>query len=195
MLLTEACRSGKRKSDLPRTLLGDVYSPGMNAPSDPEPCPKPLSPGLPADWERYYDLRWRVLRAPWNQPRGSEKDELEEQSEHLMILGSEAEALAVGRLHFNSAREAQVRFMAVAPEARGRGLGGLILAELERRALTAGATAIVLNARENARRFYEKHGYKVIGPAPTLFDAVPHSRMRKELSAAAFSSPNESGRA
>src|SRR5690242_9130916 len=123
----------------PGTRLCDVYSRDMNAPSDAEPYPKPLSPRSPGDWEKYYDLRWRVLRAPWNQPRGSEKDELEEQSEHLMILGPGAEALAIGRLHFNSAGEAQVRFMAVTPEARGRGFGGVILAELEQRALAGGA--------------------------------------------------------
>src|SRR5690242_7663242 len=63
------------------------------------------------DWEKYYDLRWRVLRAPWNQPRGSEKDDREAESQHLMILGPNAEAVAAGRLHFNSAAEAQVRYM------------------------------------------------------------------------------------
>jgi predicted GNAT family N-acyltransferase len=153
----------------------------MGADSDPFAASKPFPPQSDADWDKYYDLRWRVLRAPWNQPRGSEKDYLETKSQHLMIAGRNAEVLAVGRLHFNSPDEAQVRYMAVAPEAQGRGLGGAILAELERLADAGGATSIVLNARENARGFYKRHGFVVIGPAPTLFDAVPHSRMRKEL--------------
>ncbi|MGH8093439.1 MAG: GNAT family N-acetyltransferase [Chthoniobacterales bacterium] len=139
------------------------------------------APQSPADWENYYDLRWRVLREPWQQPRGSEKDDRESESEHLMIVGADRQVLAVGRLHLNSPSEAQVRFMAVAPEARGRGLGGEILRELERRARAAGASSIVLNAREDAQRFYQKHGFVVTGPAPTIFSAVKHVRMRKDL--------------
>jgi predicted GNAT family N-acyltransferase len=144
---------------------------------------KIVSPVSELDWERYFDLRWRVLRAPWEQPRGSEKDDREDSSQHLMICdGQSMEPLAIGRLHFNSPAEAQVRFMAVAPSARGRGLGGAILQELERRARSDGAGSIVLNARDDAQQFYAKHGFSVVGPAPTIFDAVKHVRMRKELS-------------
>lgn len=141
----------------------------------------PVSPQSAAEWDDYFDLRWRVLRAPWQQPRGSEKDDREAQSEHLMIVGKDSRPLAIGRLHFNTPAEAQIRFMAVDPTARGRGLGGTILQELERRARAAGATSIVLNARDDAQRFYQKHGFVVIGPAPTIFDAVKHVRMRKKL--------------
>ena len=142
---------------------------------------RPISPASAVDWENYYELRWRILRAPWHQPRGSEKDDLEAESEHVMIVGPERQALAVGRLHYNSAAEAQVRFMAVAPEAQGRGLGGAILRELERRSRATGATSIVLNARDNAQHFYQRHGFVVTGPAPTMFGAVKHVRMRKDL--------------
>jgi predicted GNAT family N-acyltransferase len=141
----------------------------------------PRPPQNPAEWEDYFDLRWRVLRAPWDQPRGSEKDDREADSQHLMIVGPDSRAIAVGRLHFNSPTEAQVRFMAVHPQSRGRDLGSRILREFEDRARAAGATSIVLNARDDAQRFYEKHGFSVIGPAPTIFSAVKHVRMRKEL--------------
>lgn len=140
-----------------------------------------VSPQSAAEWEDYFDLRWRVLRAPWQQPRGSEKDDIEADSQHLMIAGKDSRSLAIGRLHFNTPDEAQVRFMAVDPSAQGRGLGGKILQECERRARAAGAKWIVLNAREDAQRFYLKHGFVVVGPAPTIFDAVKHVRMRKEL--------------
>ncbi len=139
------------------------------------------SPQTPREWDEYFDLRWRILRAPWNQPRGSEKDDREETSEHLMIPGPNSQPLAVGRLHFNSAAEAQVRYMAVEPEMQGRGLGGQLLKTFEERARAAGATWIVLNAREDAQRFYQRHGFVAIGPAPTIFDAVNHVRMRKDL--------------
>jgi predicted GNAT family N-acyltransferase len=140
-----------------------------------------VSPRSPVEWDEYFDLRWRVLRAPWQQPRGSEKDDIEADSEHLMIAGKDSRPLAIGRLHFNTQDEAQVRFMAVDPSVQGRGLGGKILQECERRARAAGAKSIVLNARDDAQRFYLKHGFAVVGPAPTIFNAVKHVRMRKKL--------------
>jgi ribosomal protein S18 acetylase RimI-like enzyme len=57
----------------------------------------------------------------------------------------------------------------------------LILTELERRAIDKGAKFIMLNSRETAVKFYEKHGYKILRQAHTLFGSIPHFEMRKEL--------------
>ena len=141
----------------------------------------PAAPQTDAEWDKYFDLRWRVLRAPWQQPRGSEKDDREDDSEHLVIVGKDSRALAVGRLHFNTPAEAQIRFMAVEPTAQGRGLGSSIFQAFERSARASGATSIVLNAREDVQLFYQRHGFVAVGPAPTLFGVVKHVRMRKEL--------------
>jgi predicted GNAT family N-acyltransferase len=121
-----------------------------------------------------------VLRAPWGAPRGAERDELEDSADHAVIWGDAGEALAVGRLHLNSPDEAQIRYMAVAPAARGRGLGRLVVEHLERVARARRAASVVLNARREATGFYERLGYVVVGPAPT-FMSIPHFRMRKEL--------------
>jgi GNAT superfamily N-acetyltransferase len=139
-------------------------------------------PQSDADWQRYFDLRWRILRAPWNQPRGSERDERENESIHLMVCDASRAPFAIGRMHFNSLREAQIRFMAVEPEFAGRGFGSQILSELESRALARGARRAVLNARKEASRFYLKHGYVAVGSGDTLFGVVEHVRMEKELS-------------
>ncbi len=138
-------------------------------------------PTTDADFERYFDLRWRVLRAPWAQPRGSERDDREQESIHLMFRAANGDALAAGRLHFNTPFEAQVRFMAVDPRAQNCGLGSRLLEALEGRARDAGAKRIVLNARESAQRFYEQRGYCVEGPAERLFGGVDHWRMSKEI--------------
>ncbi len=140
--------------------------------------------GIPtsdADFERYFDLRWRILREPWAQPRGSERDDREDESIHLMVRAANGDALAVGRFHLNTPTEAQVRFMAVDPRAQSCGLGSLVLRSLEDRARDAGAKRIILNARESAQRFYEQHGYGVEGPAERLFGGVDHWRMSKDL--------------
>src|SRR5437867_863861 len=140
-----------------------------------------IEPANSREWEEYFNLRWTVLRRPWNQPRGSERDERENDSVHLMICDTEHRAIAIGRLHFNSPLEAQIRFMAVTPRRQHSGLGSRILRALERRAKAAGAAFVVLNSRDGAVPFYQKHGYKLEHPAETLFGQVAHMRMRKKL--------------
>lgn len=132
------------------------------------------------EFERYYELRWRVLRAPWGQPRGSERDELEERSDHALILGDSGAALAAGRLHLNSPDEAQIRYMAVAETARGQGLGRRIVDYLEGVARQKGVRRIVLNARNEVAGFYTGLGFEAIGPGPTMFGTVAHVRMQKQ---------------
>jgi predicted GNAT family N-acyltransferase len=133
------------------------------------------------DFERYYDLRWRLLREPWKQPRGSEKDDLEERALHIMICNDDRVPVAVGRAHFNSATEAQIRFIAVEPRFRKSGLGSVILKRLEDDVRKLGADCVILNSRDNAVPFYEKHGYKVVSRSYTLFESIPHFLMRKDF--------------
>ncbi len=141
----------------------------------------PREPGPPSQWDGYFDLRWRVLRQPWNQPRGSERDADDKKGFHLLIQGPDSCVLAVGRLHLNSPEEAQVRYMAVDPIHQGTSLGKKILQGLEDRARSQGAERVVLNARETAVAFYARQGYAEIGPGETLFGEVRHIRMSKAL--------------
>jgi len=55
-----------------------------------------------------------LLRAPWNQPEGSEVDDIEDQSFHLMAVDDNNEVIAVARLQFNSPTEEPLRYLAVA---------------------------------------------------------------------------------
>lgn len=138
-------------------------------------------PSTPDEFEAYYALRWRILRAPWNQPRGSEQDEREETSQHLMVVGDDGTLMAVGRLQFNSIREAQIRYMAVEVSQQRKGAGTLLLQALEQRALELGAARIVLDARENALRFYRNQGYTPRGAGHTLYNCITHIKMTKSL--------------
>jgi len=131
--------------------------------------------------EDYYDIRWRVLRKPHNQPRGSEKDDLEELAIHLIAYYGERIPAAVGRVHFNSEVEVQIRFMAVDPHYQNFGLGSSLLSALEKRVKTRGASYIILNSRESAVGFYQKNGYRIIGKAGSLFGSIQHMKMRKDF--------------
>jgi N-acetylglutamate synthase-like GNAT family acetyltransferase len=133
------------------------------------------------DFALYYDLRWRILRKPWTEDRESSKDEHESLAVHLMAW-ADNKLVGVGRLHFNTPQEAQIRYMAVEDSYSGRGVGTVVLKELEVRAERAGATRIVANARENALSFYKKHGYHLIDRADTLFDSLVHWHVVKLLS-------------
>jgi len=137
-------------------------------------------PRTKKEYQKYYDLRWRILRKRWNQPMGSEKDELEGQSIHLMAC-EKGQHLGVGRVHFSSSKEAQIRYMAVEEGLQGKGIGTIILKELEKSAKRKGANHIILNARESAVGFYKKQGYRIVGKASTLFRVIPHYKMRKKL--------------
>ncbi|MCL6494000.1 MAG: GNAT family N-acetyltransferase [Ignavibacterium sp.] len=138
------------------------------------------SPQTRDEFFRYYDLRWRILRAPWNQPKGSEQDKLEGQAIHIIAIDGD-KIVGCGRAHFNTEDEAQIRYMAVENEWQGKGIGKLILDELERRVLEKGAKKIVLHARENVVRFYEKNGYNIIKESHTLFGEIKHFLMTKNL--------------
>ena len=133
------------------------------------------------DFALYYDLRWRILRKPWTEDRESSKDEHESLAVHLMAW-ADNRLVGVGRLHFNTPQEAQIRYMAVEDSYSGRGVGTVVLKELEVRAERAGATRMVANAREHALSFYKKHGYDLIDRADTLFDSLVHWRVVKLIS-------------
>ena len=141
------------------------------------------APKTKKEFEEYFYLRWLILRSPWGKERGSEVDDLEEQAIHRCIFDSENNILAVGRLHFVDQRQSQIRYMAVADSAQGKGYGNILLDSLEREAQMRGTTSIELNAREVALGFYQKQGYQNLGEAHLLYNEIQHYLMKKKLNA------------
>jgi GNAT superfamily N-acetyltransferase len=139
------------------------------------------SPISSEEFELYYALRYAVLRAPWNQPPGSEKDAEEASSTHAMLTDESGQCLAVGRLQLNTPEEGQIRFMAVHAEHQGKGLGRLVLRYLEEQARLQGAKRMILQARENALNFYLTEGYENAGQSFKLWDIIQHYKMEKVL--------------
>lgn len=139
------------------------------------------SPVSAQEWHDYFLLRWQILRAPWQQPRGSEQDSLEADAFHLLAKDDAGETVGVGRIHRSDSTQAQIRYMAVAPSHRERGIGGQLLVKLEEQANAWGCKDVVLNARTTSLQFYLHHGYQVIADAPTLFGCIPHKRMCKPI--------------
>jgi GNAT superfamily N-acetyltransferase len=132
--------------------------------------------------EASYDLRWRVLREPWNQPRGSERDQLDgTDCVWDVVAVDDGRIVGSSRLHLNTQDEAQLRFLAVEEDQRGGGIGKRIVESIEDEARRRGAKWIVANVREDAIPFYQKLGWRATGPGPRLFDSIHHVRMSKRL--------------
>ena len=143
---------------------------------------KIIEPDSSAEFEQYYNLRYEVLRKPWLQPKGSEKDDGDKSSIHRMIIDeSNGKAVAVGRLQFNTSEEAQIRYMAVSDNYQLKGYGNIIIKTLEDIALNKGIRNIILQARENALKFYWKNGYEIIEKSYLLFDEIQHWLMVKKI--------------
>jgi N-acetylglutamate synthase-like GNAT family acetyltransferase len=138
-------------------------------------------PSTPQEFEEYFDLRWRILRSPWGQPRGSEKDNMEEDSEHVSIRSENGLHIGVGRLHQLNADEAQIRYMAVENNFRNKGVGLTIYSYLENIAHHKGLKRIIVNARLSAIGFYEHLGFIIISDGATLFNEIEHKVMQKEI--------------
>lgn len=138
-------------------------------------------PETDTEWQQYYELRWRVLREPWQQARGSEKDELESDAFHRAAFADD-NIIGVSRLHRSGEQSAQIRYMAVDLNHQGYGVGNLLLDAMEKIAKDLNTDLIELNARENAIGFYLQAGYKNIRPAHTLYQCIPHVFMQKTIS-------------
>jgi predicted GNAT family N-acyltransferase len=138
------------------------------------------APQTDSEWKAYYALRFNVLREPWNQPLGSEVLADEDQAIHAIAVAGE-EVLGVARMHESSPNQGQVRCVAIATAAQGKGIGKAIMTYLEEKALQRGWTEIVLEARENAVPFYQAIGYCIIAESYLLFGEIQHYRMKKAL--------------
>lgn len=140
-----------------------------------------LHPHSEEEWNKYFRLRYEILRKPWNQPESSTKDDAEDRSVHWLITDQNGKAVGAGRLQINSDTEGQIRSMAVDNTFQSKGIGSLLIQEIEKEALKRKLKKIVLDAREEAVNFYLKNGYKVIGDSYLLFGVIRHFKMQKSI--------------
>jgi predicted GNAT family N-acyltransferase len=138
-------------------------------------------PESPEEFEKYFQLRYEVLRKPWHQPFSSVKDDLEGTSLHALLLDDQDQAAGVCRMQFNSEEEAQIRFMAIRQDLQGKGLGKLLLDHFDKLARLHQRKSIVLQARENAVSFYKRNGYEIREKTMLMWGIIQHYLMEKKL--------------
>ena len=142
---------------------------------------KIIEPIADSELAKYYKLRWETLRKDWKQEIGSEKDISDKDGIHRMVIDENGLVLAVGRLHYNSGIESQIRFMGVHLNYRRINLGTIILQELERISKSTNHYKIILQSRESAIKFYLKNGYILEKKTHILFDNIQHYLMSKRF--------------
>ncbi|MFT4926279.1 MAG: thioesterase domain-containing protein [Phenylobacterium sp.] len=141
-----------------------------------------IDPASAQALDQYYQFRWTMLRKPWGEPEGSEKDEYDSHGIHRMVCDDNNQPIGIGRLHVTSADEGQIRYMAVDKAYRGQNIGTLLMMSLEEEARKQGLKRLILNSREDSSEFYIKCGYRVTGEAPTLLGSVNLQQLKKTLS-------------
>lgn len=135
----------------------------------------------PYEMEAYYKLRWLVLRKPWGQPEGTERDDKEAEGIHLAAYSEQGDMIGCMRLQMNNPIQAQVRYMAVLPEWQGKRVGRYLMEESEKIARESGVREMILHARELAVPFYLACGYTLVEKSYLLFNSIQHYLMNKQL--------------
>jgi hypothetical protein len=135
------------------------------------------------EYQQALALRYRLFYQEHGIPLAAIAADLEQQGDHAVITNvPEHRVLAYARLAQNSLTECQIYQMVVEPEYQGRGLGKRILQDLIDRAITLGATTLILDARVMKMGFYQKFGFEPIGEIfPSVMTGIKHIKMQKKL--------------
>ena len=138
------------------------------------------TPSNSEEFKNYDLFRWEILRKPIGKSIESLKDKYEDSSYHLIGV-IDSKIIACGRLHFNNAYEAQIRYMAIDEHYQRKGIGVKVIELLEAEAKKKRINKIVLNARNHVIEFYEKSGYKAVRKYEGSDTGIPHTTMEKIL--------------
>jgi len=132
----------------------------------------------PADWEACYAIRKTVFVEEQAVPLELELDEYDDVATHFLLRDGDA-PLATARL-LDKHGLAKIGRVAVLKEARGRGLGLVLMRAVLEEARRQGFTEAVLDSQTYAIPFYERLGFVAEGKE---FDdaGIPHSLMRRRL--------------
>ncbi|CAM4248175.1 GNAT family N-acetyltransferase [Paenibacillus xylanexedens] len=100
---------------------------------------------------------------------------------HHVLLSTDGQAVATGRLIYYSKDTAKMQRIAVLESHRSFGYGRVLLLAMEELARELGLSYSVLDAQCQAQKFYEKLGYEVISEEPFYDADILHVRMKKSL--------------
>ena len=134
------------------------------------------------DFRAYYALRYHVLREPWGQARGTEKDDYEPLCQHLMAVDDQTgEVVGVIKWMERDPGVAWLSHLAIAAERQKQGIGQLLVHAVEDAARVQGCRVIGANSRLNSTDYFERLGYRIEGLPDRYFSTIQVVWMAKEL--------------
>ena len=140
------------------------------------------SPVTREDYKEYYGLRYEVLRKPWGQPKGTEKDDYEPISQHFMAVDDQTnEVVGVVKLCEREPGVGWLSHLAVAASRQNKGIGELLVKTVEKAALEKGYKVIGCLSRLNTTMYFEKFGYQIAGLPTNYFGTIQVAWMEKKL--------------
>lgn len=125
-------------------------------------------------------LRERELRLPLGLSLSVSDTQRDAEQRHWCLLDG-SHLLASVSVVIESNRQWRLRQMAVHSSHQRKGLGGLLLACVEKHAIKHGVAEIAVHAREYAADFYRKLGYQIVGES-FIEITLPHLKMKKNIS-------------
>lgn len=125
-----------------------------------------------------YMVRREVFVVEQKVPEELEIDEYDNIALHLVVYDDRT-PVATGRI-FETGSSFVIGRICVLREYRNMGLGNLLMEELIGKAISMGATEIVLSSQTYATGFYEKFGFKEYGNI-YLDAGIEHISMRKKI--------------
>jgi predicted GNAT family N-acyltransferase len=132
-----------------------------------------------AELEEALALRVRVFCGEQGVEPSADIDGLDERALQFVAVSEEGRVIGTCRVLVEDG-VARLGRMVVAREARGRGIGALLLEEAEREVRAAGVTLVRLHAQVRAREFYARGGYSQVGDA-FVEEGIDHVTMERSL--------------
>ena len=124
-------------------------------------------------------IRYKVFVDEQKVPVDLEIDELESMCMHGVIYDS-SKAIATIRIYPLKSTEYKIQRVAVLSDYRSKGVGRLLMQEVENKIKRKNNQRLILDSQNKAIPFYKKLGYKI--SSSEFMDAgIPHHRMTKEI--------------
>ena len=109
-----------------------------------------------------YHVRWLVLRKPLGKEKGSEQDQYDRESFHLIALW-EAQIIGCVRLRSLSQTRGSISYVAVLPEFQHQRIGSRMMKKIIEQAKKENLKTLTLNSRFYCVDFYKKLGFVEAG--------------------------------
>ena len=135
-----------------------------------------------AERDKAFAIRRKVFVDEQKVPEELEIDEYDtaDSTRHILVYSGQGQAVAAGRFRPYGGNILKVERLAVLREARGSGVGKLVMQTIEAEAEKAGYKLIKLSAQIHAKDFYLRLGYVEHGDI-YLDAGIEHVDMSKKI--------------